>query len=217
MSDRRFLEIVDESYRFLCEARYTDYKMIPKFMEFNKKYFNGEVPIVELKWNSRLKKAGGQTSSTYNRETGVVTPISIDLATYIPDIINEEYVEEYYDSILLHEMVHAWVDVHKGRVKPHGHEFKMKMMEVIRKANIRFLTPAKFTITYIPPELRDKVLKPKDPTDRIPPPPKKRRKRLRTLPLSILQRIKKETGKYPTPEEVEKILAKYNKLAGALG
>ena len=188
-----------EAGLFLREAARPKYNLQAKFNEFNRKYFDNEIPSdVKVKWNGRLKRSAGRTKSTYNRETGEVIPKVIELATFLTDTINAEYLEEYYDCILIHEMTHAWVDVTYGMVDAHGHEFKLKMQKNINKGHLRFISPTRITYTYVPPELQGKVHKSvKGASD--------------ALINAFRQKTKEITGKYPTPDELNQMIAMYYK------
>jgi len=149
---------------FLGEAVNPKYPLKAKYKEFNKKYFANELPTdIELKFNGRLKSAVGRCTSLYNKKTGEITPIRIELATFPADRYKDEYHEDFYDDTLVHEMVHAWVDINKGNVPAHGNEFKTKMKEVMGKGNFKFTSMSDPTATHIPDELLDKIYKPKKP------------------------------------------------------
>ena len=95
-----------------------------KFNEFNAKYFNGEIPMVNFTFSNTRNNLGMYFSRTH----------TIRITKYYKNI-TEHDVEE----ILIHEMVHAWQ--HKtnhrevGRNRSHGPRFYAKANTINNQSN----------------------------------------------------------------------------------
>jgi predicted SprT family Zn-dependent metalloprotease len=89
------------------------------FTQWNLKFFNGEMPVPELRWNSRLKTTAGRFYPDRKK------PI-IEIASYLAQ---EENAEELIWDTMGHEMIHYWLF---NRRRPYGHnaEFYQKMEEI---------------------------------------------------------------------------------------
>ena len=93
----------------------------PLFHRFNREFFDGEVPYLRLSWSDgRLRKTAGR----YRRDrNGAAIELSTPVLSCLP--------EEATHSTLVHEMIHAWVDlVLRQREKGHGPLFLAKMEEI---------------------------------------------------------------------------------------
>ena len=109
----------------------TKYDLNRKFDEFNKKYFNEKLTNYNVKWTTATSAAGGRHYS--DGET-------IELSTYLFEIVKGEYIEEVFDYILLHEMAHAYVYEVFGDVKRvHGKEFRSVFLPVVDAAGLAHL------------------------------------------------------------------------------
>jgi len=103
-------------YKPLFEST-PDYDLNKKYNEFNKLYFNNELPdSIKVVWNGRLKSKAGQTDGRHSIE------INPDLETEIE-----------VDSTLVHEMIHVNQKV-KGISDIHGPFFKAEA-ERLNKLN----------------------------------------------------------------------------------
>lgn len=73
-----------------------------KFNEYNKRYFNGELPKIKMVVNNKLGQIWGQFNYYTQIEEKTITPLQIQLN--IKELQNE-YV---FRNVLIHEMVHYW-------------------------------------------------------------------------------------------------------------
>ena len=94
------LKIVNKIKQFLDgnELKFV-YK---KFNEFNEKYFNGELPEIEMSIENDLGDVWGQFSSYTDLEKQKIFPVKIRLNM---KELQNEYV---FRNVLIHEMVHYW-------------------------------------------------------------------------------------------------------------
>ena len=93
--------------------------LIRVFTEWNLKYFGGELPVPELRWNGRLQTTAGR----FIPQRGA--PV-IEVARYL---LEEENSDLLIKDTMGHEMIHYWLWVLQ---KPYGHnaEFYQKMEEI---------------------------------------------------------------------------------------
>lgn len=73
-----------------------------KFNEYNKRYFNGELPEIKMVINNDLGQIWGQFNSGTHIVEKTITPIQIQLNM---KELKNEYV---FRKVLIHEMVHYW-------------------------------------------------------------------------------------------------------------
>jgi hypothetical protein len=94
------LKIVNKIKQFFHwkELKYV-YK---KFNEYNEKYFNGELPEIEMTIENDLGEIWGQFSSYTDLEKQIIFPVKIRLNM---KELQNEYV---FRNVLIHEMVHYW-------------------------------------------------------------------------------------------------------------
>ena len=76
--------------------------IIRKFDEYNKRYFNGELPKIEMEVNNELGKIWGRFVYYTQLEEKMITPIKIQLN------MKELRDEQVFRNVLIHEMVHYW-------------------------------------------------------------------------------------------------------------
>ena len=95
------------------------YDLVRMYTEWNLKSFQGELPMIELRWNSRLKTTAGRFIPD------PANPV-IEIADYLLDEIDSEWLIR---DTLGHEMIHLWL---WNRRKPYGHtaQFHAKMEEL---------------------------------------------------------------------------------------
>lgn len=101
------------------------------YNEFNNKYFNGNLPDIEVKYG-KIKGAGGVTQGKYNKKTKEVYPELIKITTYY------KMTEEELYGIMIHEMIHVHlmsIGVHHDTGGQHGYKFKQKRKELLQKVN----------------------------------------------------------------------------------
>jgi predicted SprT family Zn-dependent metalloprotease len=93
------------------------------YEEYNADYFDGELPAVDLVWNTRYRTRGGTCHYKWvSRELRTVRAYQIS--------INERLLAddpEGLRSTLIHEMVHVWRAFKTGHRCGHDHGFQMKM------------------------------------------------------------------------------------------
>jgi predicted SprT family Zn-dependent metalloprotease len=95
------------------------YDLVRIYTEWNLKSFHGELPMIELRWNPRLKTTAGRFFPDPQN------PV-IEIAAYLLD---EADGESLIRDTLGHEMIHLWL---WNRQQPYGHtaEFHAKMEEI---------------------------------------------------------------------------------------
>ncbi len=95
------------------------FDLIRMFTEWNLRSFQGKLPALELRWNSRLQTTAGRFIPDPER------PV-IEVASYL---IDEENAEFLVRDTLGHEMIHYWLWM---KQKPYGHTplFHEKMQEI---------------------------------------------------------------------------------------
>jgi predicted SprT family Zn-dependent metalloprotease len=89
-------------------SRMESFDLVRIFMDWNLREFNGELPVPELRWNSKLRSSAGRFIPARPR------PI-IEIATYLCD---EDQAEHFIKDTMGHELIHYWL-WHKK--KPYGH------------------------------------------------------------------------------------------------
>lgn len=95
------------------------------FEDLNQTYFSGDLPLIEMTWNSRLRSSAGRFfpgSRKWIRDY----PPRIEIASYL---LGEAEAEKLIRDTLAHEMIHYWL---WHRRRPYGHtaEFHAKLKEV---------------------------------------------------------------------------------------
>lgn len=115
-------------------------ELISKYKEFNKLYFNNELPIVPISINTRKRVMGGGAYPLRDKY-GIIGLKEIELTDYSPYIL-PEYLDDLYSAILVHEMIHGWLFIKcHGKCIVHGIEFINKLKEILSKHQFKYLTP----------------------------------------------------------------------------
>jgi len=101
------------------------------FHELNKEYFNSELPLPVIRWNTRLRSSAGRFIPSRKMNLiffskRVELPPAIEIAYYLKNHKDSLY---HIKDTIAHEMIHYWLWYFK---KPYGHtaEFKKKMREM---------------------------------------------------------------------------------------
>jgi predicted SprT family Zn-dependent metalloprotease len=112
-------ELCNKSKFLILDNRMAKVDLIRIFAEWNLKSFHGQLPVPELRWNSRLQTTAGRF--TPNRRNPI-----IEVASYL---LEEENAESLVRDTIGHEMIHYWLWVAR---RPYGHtsEFHQKMEEI---------------------------------------------------------------------------------------
>jgi len=122
------------------------YKLQQKYDEFNRKFFNNELPKIPIRF-AKLKTVGGEVKYTVVRPAGWVAPnptlvrigkvdkyagASVKNMTMT---ISSMYMrdEESLDKILLHEMIHTYMVVIGKFNESHGSNFIKVAKDISRK------------------------------------------------------------------------------------
>jgi predicted SprT family Zn-dependent metalloprotease len=97
----------------------SEHDLIRIFTDWNLRSFSGELPLPEIRWNSRLKTSAGRFIPDRSRSI-------IEVATYLREEPNAEHLIR---DTIGHEMIHFWL---WERRMPYGHtpEFHRKMEEI---------------------------------------------------------------------------------------
>ena len=95
------------------------FDLVRIFSEWNLKSFGGELPIPEIRWNSRLRSSAGRFIPSRGKSI-------IEIANYLCE---EQDAEALIRDTIGHEMIHYWLWVKR---RPYGHtpEFHQKMREI---------------------------------------------------------------------------------------
>jgi len=117
------------------------YDLHGKYASFNALYFDGKLPNIKLKWTNSSKLAGEvkvRYFATMFKGKKVIKSFE-----HIHLGISKYYARDDsdIDGILLHEMIHVYLDtvgIHEGYsgIKHHGKEFMDKLKTVERKSKI---------------------------------------------------------------------------------
>ena len=137
--------------RYNRKFKEASYDLQKKFAYFNKLYFNSSLPDIVIEWDTSKRAVGGQTQ--FLRLAGEDISVRKITITKFDKFVVPEILEDVYDSMLVHEMVHAWVFYTYGHTKrPHGSEFVNKMKEIDKKKDLRFININRPTTLEIPNE-----------------------------------------------------------------
>ena len=140
-----------ERYKPLFKENFS-YDLKKNYDHFNKIFFKNELPDIHPQWNSSLRVTGGQ-SFPLKKEKNIIGLEKIEISSNLNKFIKEEILNDVYDIILIHEMIHGWIYIKYGKVKmDHGKEFKDKMEEINSIKPLKFLDTHKFTQMIIPNE-----------------------------------------------------------------
>lgn len=125
-----------ESYKKVFKENY-DLKSRYKF--FNKLYFNNKLPNDIPVYISTKKRNRGSGAAIPNKECSNIESLRLtDLSNQIvPEILND-----VYDAILIHEMVHGYMFILYGKEmqkNPHGKNFNDVLRAIVKKGNFKFL------------------------------------------------------------------------------
>jgi len=111
-----------------CPEPSSCYDLNETYAKFNSKYFNGDLPVLpegitRIKWEGRYTRKWG-TYSPNGKGSG-----QIKLARRCMETPFQTY------STLLHEMVHAWLDLKEtdDGIEGHGLNFVLKSKEINEK------------------------------------------------------------------------------------
>lgn len=131
MIDTRLNKILENVYvghtasKLMCA-----YDLNSRYDYWNAKVFDGQLPRVQLRW-ATLKSVTGKIVAQMNRMTGEVTIQHITISdTY-------KRSDEKLDSVLLHEMCHAYVLSVLKRNDNHGFYFMDIRDKVVAKSGIK--------------------------------------------------------------------------------
>lgn len=136
-------------YQTLNESQNIKYDLYKKYDEFNNLYFQNSLPKINLEWGKYLQRQKGTTHHIKGKKNEADKYDSVLGTSKI--VINEnseeikvEYLEEYYDAILLHEMIHAqisykWSDLNDKERNSHGKVFKNQLRYIKAISNNQFL------------------------------------------------------------------------------
>lgn len=95
------------------------FDLVRMFSEWNLRSFGGELPILELRFNPRLRISAGRFIPC---EGSAI----IEIASYL---MEESNPEDLIKDTLGHELIHYWLWV-KNRPYGHTSEFHQKLMEI---------------------------------------------------------------------------------------
>ena len=117
--------------RFINEAK-SDSELKKLYDQFNKKYFNNDLPDdIEIKYK-KMKGAGGRAKGTRYKKERKTVPESIEISSF--------YVMDDKDlhGILLHEMIHIWemINGYRSGRDSHSLQFRKKREEILKKVNL---------------------------------------------------------------------------------
>jgi len=126
---------------FLDEAAETpDYDLIQKYAYFNNKLFKNKLPAIPMKWSNSRKMAGYVKVIIGTKK--ILGKTVVDSFKFKELALSKYYnrKEADYDGILVHEMIHVFLDsngIHEGydNVEMHGVEFMRKLNQLQRKVN----------------------------------------------------------------------------------
>ena len=98
------------------------------FGEFNKTYFDNEIPEIPVVWNNKLRVTAGLCHIKWEcRKKKVGRPTKISLANKL--FAENDWNIEQVKNTLLHEMVHAYL-VHKYNNSSHDRNFQNMMSKI---------------------------------------------------------------------------------------
>jgi len=170
--------IIEESVT-LQESAATDTKTIKKlFNEFNKDFFNNELPDVEIKITNKDTDHSKGVAGSFNFHKSIHTNNGENKHYKLADLKKEKnldgeaqraldyikgnaYIElpkdivekgkYYYASVLLHEMVHEYIEfcTNSHESDCHGPDFKRKVDEINKKSKNEW----RVAYEEVPPEL----------------------------------------------------------------
>jgi len=118
------------------------YDLHGKYASFNSLYFDGKLPNIKLKWTNSSKLAGEVRVKYF--VTMFKGKKIINSFEHLHLGISKYYIRDDgdIDGILLHEMIHVYLDtvgIHEGYngIKHHGKEFMDKLKVVEKKSKIK--------------------------------------------------------------------------------
>lgn len=128
-----------------------NYDIEKKYKLFNKLYFEdflpNNIPVYFLS-NKRVTGGGAYPNEDYSDLE------KIEL-TDMSDFLVDSVLEDVYDSMLIHEMVHGYLFKKFGRDlkhNAHGKEFKYKLFEIVKKGDFKFIDSRQVTKLEVPIE-----------------------------------------------------------------
>lgn len=104
-----------------------------RFNRFNERIFGGRLPRIPLRVSSAATRAGSFSHRTSRSRSGIVHTRSISISSAFdlePDAL---------DDVIIHEMIHYWIDLYGPRETPHGPAFRA-MMEEINRTHGRYIS-----------------------------------------------------------------------------
>lgn len=118
--------------------RPSSFFLIEKFNEYNRQFFNNELPAVPISYSRSRKKMGSTNYQRDEQGKPILSTLRITMSVYY-DLSEEEYIDT-----LVHEMIHCYILV-KGikDTGKHGEEFQRIMREINAKG-------VKVSLNYTP-------------------------------------------------------------------
>lgn len=97
-----------------------------RFNRFNELIFGGRLPRIQLRVSSAATRAGSFSHRTMRSRSGTEHRRTISISSAFdlsPDAL---------DDVIIHEMIHYWIDLYGPREAPHGPAFRAMMQEINR-------------------------------------------------------------------------------------
>jgi len=106
------------------EVNIGEYDLKKYYDDFNKKYFDDELPNIPVQYVNS-KKFGGWVDATRNKKTNEISVNRLVISKFF------KRDEDNFIQILLHEMIHVWLLYNNIlERKQHGLAFKRKSREI---------------------------------------------------------------------------------------
>lgn len=107
-----------------------------RFNRFNELIFGGRLPRIQLRVSSAATRAGSFSHRTLRSRSGTEHRRTISISSAFdlsPDAL---------DDVIIHEMIHYWIDLYGPREAPHGPAFRAMMEEINRIHGRNIFHPA---------------------------------------------------------------------------
>lgn len=120
------------------------------YAEYNREYFDNELPSIEVVWSKRLATTAGRAHYKFRGGKRVATKIDLSYKLFKAHDFDKEKLKQ----TMLHEMVHVWM-YQEHNESGHGPKFQRKMDEIVGERESH--TYHSYDVTSVKKKRRTKI------------------------------------------------------------
>jgi predicted SprT family Zn-dependent metalloprotease len=112
-----------------------------RFNRFNQEIFDGKLPRIALRIGSATSRAGSFSHRTAYSTRGAVHQRTITISSAF------DFSSDQLDDVIIHEMIHYWIDLHGPKEAPHGPAFTAMANDINRRFGRHITVRVKAPVT----------------------------------------------------------------------